>query len=303
MKPLVVVAIGGNALLRPGQAPDVANQRANLARSGESLARLAGTNRMVLTHGNGPQVGVLALQAASDPDLEPHPLDVIDAESVGLIGYLIAQALSAHLDPGRVAALLTRVAVASDDPAFDHPTKPVGPWYPPDRAASLAMEQGWEFVAGSRGWRRIVPSPDPLAIVEIQAIEALIAREQVVIGAGGGGIPVARDGYGGLVGVEAVVDKDLTSALLATELGADRLVVLTDVDAVYLDHGTPSSRPLGSTTPTELRHHRFEPGSMGPKVEAVCRFVEGTGGEAVIGALDQAEAVLAGTSGTTVCPD
>lgn len=301
MKPVAVVAIGGNALLRPGEPADVATQRANVAESAGHLARLAAHHRLVITHGNGPQVGLLALQSASDPDTPAHPLDVLDAESVGLIGYLLVQALSRFLDPAGVAAVLTRVIVDADDPALGHPTKPVGPWYPPDRGQQLARQNGWHMIEGEHGSRRVVPSPDPQRIVELEAVEVLLEAGNVVIAGGGGGIPVAVIG-GYLVGVEAVVDKDLTSALMAQELGADRLVVLTDVDAVYLDHGEPTARPLADTTPAELRGHRFATGSMAPKVEAVCRFVEATGAEASIGALDDAESVLAGVAGTTIRP-
>lgn len=299
MRPLAVVAIGGNALLRPGQSADVGTQRANVAESARHLARLVGTNRLVITHGNGPQVGLLALQSTADPDLPPHPLDVLDAESVGLIGYLLVQALSRHLDASTVTAVLTRVVVDADDPGFAHPTKPVGPWYRPERAGELAALHGWEIVERDGRARRVVPSPHPRRIVELDAIETLLGADHVVVAGGGGGIPVAMvDGR--LVGVEAVVDKDLTSSLLARELGADRLVILTDVDAVYLDHGLPLARALSRTTPGELRRHRFDAGSMAPKIEAACRFVEATGCEASIGALDDAEAVLAGDAGTIV---
>ncbi|MDH3683973.1 MAG: carbamate kinase, partial [Acidimicrobiia bacterium] len=256
-------------------------------------------HRLVVTHGNGPQVGLLALQSASDPDTPAPPLDVLDAESVGLIGYLLVQALSRFLDPALVAAVLTRVVVEADDPAFHHPTKPVGPWYRHGRAQRLAEENGWHLVEGEQGFRRVVPSPEPQQIVELEAIEVLLEADRVVVAGGGGGIPVAVIGDQ-LVGVEAVVDKDLTSALLAQALGADRLIVLTDVDAVYLDHGEPSARPIVDTTPAELRRFRFAPGSMGPKIEAVCRFVETTGAEASIGALQDADAVLAGDAGTTI---
>ncbi len=301
MKPLAVVAIGGNALLRPDQPADIASQRANTATAARHLAKLAEDHRLVITHGNGPQVGLLALQSAADPDVPPHPLDVIDAESVGLIGYLLVEALSLHLDPSSVTAILTRVVVDADDPAFGRPTKPVGPAYGSARAAVLAERYGWRMADTDRGFRRVVPSPDPQRIVELGAIETLVNAGRIVIAGGGGGIPVAVDG-GGPVGVEAIVDKDLTSALLAIELGADRLVILTDVDAVSVDYGTPSARRLITTTPSELRAHRFAVGSMAPKVEAVCRFVEATGFGAAVGELHQAEAVLAGYSGTRIQP-
>ncbi len=295
--PLAVVAVGGNALVRADQGPDVATQRANAADAAAHLARLAHDHRLVVTHGNGPQVGLLALQAAGHPELPPHPLDVLDAESVGLIGYLLVEALSRHLDPERVAALLTRVEVDPQDPAFTAPTKPVGPWYAEDEGRSLARANGWYLTAGDRGVRRIVASPPPLRVVELDAIRALLLAGLVVVAGGGGGIPVATGDHRG---VEAVVDKDLTSALIAERLDADRLVILTDVDAVHLDHGRPECRPLTRTTPAELRAHHFAPGTMGPKVAAVCRFVEATGNPAAIGALDSAAEVLAGTAGTTI---
>jgi carbamate kinase len=274
VKPLVVVAVGGNALVGADQRLDVEAQRARAAEAAAHLARLSLENRLVVTHGNGPQVGLLALQSAGDPDVPAPPLDVLDAESVGLI----------------------------DDPAFTRPTKPVGPWFPEGRAAELAAEHGWNMVGGPRGSRRVVPSPDPVSVVEIDAVDILAKSGRAVVAAGGGGIPVARRS-GRLVGVEAVVDKDLTSSLLAVELGANRLIILTDVDAIHLDHGTPESRPLARATPSQLRSVEFEPGSMGPKVEAVCRFVESTGRSAAVGSLPEAEAVIAGASGTLVEPD
>jgi carbamate kinase len=221
---------------------------------------------------------------------------------VGLIGYLLVEALSGHVEPERVSALLTRVVVDAHDPAFGAPAKPVGPWFGPERGRELARRHGWDMTQTARGWRRIVPSPEPITIVEIEAIRTLASTGQIVIAGGGGGIPVTAN-RGRLVGVEAVVDKDLTSALMAVELGADRLIVLTDVDAVYLDFGHARARPLGRTTTAELRAHEFAVGSMGPKVEAACRFVEATGTPAAIGALTDASGVIAGTSGTQIVPD
>jgi carbamate kinase len=300
--PLVVVAIGGNALVGDGGDLDVAAQRERARTASAQLAHLAEDRRLVVTHGNGPQVGLLAMQAADDPELPPPPLDVLDAESVGLIGYLLVEALSSHVEPERVSALLTRVEVDIDDPAFGAPSKPVGPWFGPERGRELAQRHGWDMTETARGWRRIVPSPEPIKIVEIGAIRTLASTGQIVIAGGGGGIPVATTDAG-LVGVEAVVDKDLTSALMAIELGADRLIVLTDVDAVYLDFGHAHARPLGRTTTAELRAHEFAAGSMGPKVEAACRFVEATGTPAAIGALTDASGVIAGTSGTQILPN
>jgi carbamate kinase len=301
VKPLVVVAIGGNALLRPGEPPDIATQRQNLAGSAGQLAALASDARLVVTHGNGPQVGVLALQSAADPDIGPYPLDVLDAESVGLVGYLIVQALSRHVEPERVTAVLKSVEVDPGDPAFGHPTKPIGPWYPAERGRQLAAEHGWALTSGPLGVRRVVASPEPLRVVESAAVAALADGGRIVIAAGGGGIPVTA-GPRGLSGVEAVVDKDLTSSLLAGELSADRFIVLTDVDAVYESYGTPGARPIRAIRVGELRERSFEAGTMGPKVEAVCRFVERSGLDAAIGSLADAQAVLAGHAGTVVRP-
>ena len=291
----VVAALGGNALLRRGERPTVEAQRANVERAVRSLAPLAGAGELVLTHGNGPQVGLLALQAEAVVDLPPYPLDVLGAESEGLIGYLLEQALR-NAVPGRVVAtVLTQVVVAADDPAFLAPTKPIGPVYPERRARVLAAERGWTVAPDGDWFRRVVPSPEPVEIVALDTIRALLAGGAIPICAGGGGIPVARDGGEALHGVEAVIDKDLAAELLARNLGAERLLLLTDVPAVEWE-----GRPLGTVTPAELRRLRFAPGSMGPKVEAACRFVERTGGVAAIGALDEAAEVLAGTAGTRV---
>jgi carbamate kinase len=299
VRPLLVVAIGGNALVGADGRVDVPTQRANARRAAAQLARLADANDLVITHGNGPQVGVLAMQAAADPTVVAPPLDVLDAESVGLVGYLLVESLSRHVEPSRVVCVLTRVEVDGDDPAFGRPTKPVGPWFAPGRAGQLAATHGWDFVEGPLGARRIVASPEPRRIVELGAIAMLARAGNLVVAGGGGGIPViTRDGV--LVGTEAVVDKDLTAALLAVALGADRLIVLTDVDAVYADYGLPAARALGEVTPDVLRTMSFPVGSMGPKIDAVCRFVEQTGGQAAVGSLAEAEAVLAGGAGTRI---
>jgi carbamate kinase len=244
-------------------------------------------------------VGLLALQAAAYRDVAPYPLDVLGAESEGMIGYLLEQGLRNRL-PGRdVATLLTQVVVDLADPAFAAPTKPIGPVYAEAEARSLAAAAGWAIAPDGAGWRRVVASPEPRAIVELPTIRLLLEAGVIVVCAGGGGIPVVCEGSG-LHGVEAVIDKDLASALLARELGADRLLLLTDVAAVELGHGSLAARPLREATPKELRCLAFAPGSMGPKVEAACRFVEATGGEAAIGALAQAAEILAGSAGTRV---
>jgi len=297
--PLLVVAIGGNALLHRRERPNVANQRANVAGAARVLAGLAGEHGMVVTHGNGPQVGLLARQNEALVGADPVPFDVLVAESEGLIGYLLAEELGRQIGPDRVVVLLTLVVVDRKDPAFDRPSKPIGAMLTEAEARALVAERGCTVGVDGDGWRRLVPSPTPLEIVEFAAIRSLAEAGYVVVCAGGGGIPVARDG-GVLRGVEAVVDKDLTSALLATELEADGLMILTDVDAVVEGWGTPAARPLRVATVAELRAAEWAPGSMGPKVEAACRFAEATGRMTLIGSLEHAGQVLAGITGTKV---
>jgi len=292
---LVVAALGGNALLRRGEQPTAAAQQANVEVAAAALRPLAESCRLVITHGNGPQVGLLALQAEAVIDLPPYPLDVLGAESEGMIGYLLEQALRNALPGIPVATVLTQVVVAADDPAFAAPSKPIGPVYPERRARVLAGERGWSVAPDGEWFRRVVPAPEPLEIVELDTIRALLEQGVLPVCAGGGGIPVARNGDGTLHGVEAVIDKDLAAELLARRLGASRLLLLTDVPAVEWD-----GRRLGRVTSRELRRLRFAPGSMGPKVEAACRFVERSGGVAAIGALDEAAEVLAGEAGTIV---
>jgi carbamate kinase len=292
---LVVAALGGNALLRRGEQPTLEAQRANVEAAAAALRPLAAACELVVTHGNGPQVGLLALQAEAVVDLPPYPLDVLGAESEGMIGYLLEQALRNAL-PGRtVATVLTQVVVSADDPAFVAPSKPIGPVYPERRARVLAGERGWTVAPDGEWFRRVVPSPEPLEIVELDTIRALLAEGVLPVCAGGGGIPVARDADGELHGVEAVIDKDLAAELLARSIGAARLLLLTDVPAVEWE-----GEPLGQVSPRELRRLRFAPGSMGPKVEAACRFAERTGGIASIGALEEAADLLAGRAGTRV---
>ena len=305
----IVVALGGNALLRRGQALSAGNQLANIRRAATQLARIASDHALVLTHGNGPQVGLLALQSAAytdvDKAVESYPLDVLGAETDGMIGYLLEQELANLLPATRtITTLLTRVEVDLLDPAFAHPSKPIGPIYTASQAAQLAADKGWNMAADGNSMRRVVASPQPLRVLGLDAIRWLLEHEALVIAAGGGGIPVARgaDGHS-LQGVEAVIDKDLCSSLLARDLQADCLVIATDVAAVYLDWGQPSQRALGKVTPKELAQHSWPAGSMGPKVAAACAFVVATGQRAVIGSLDDIEALLAGTAGTQVCPD
>ncbi len=299
----VVVALGGNALLHRGERPDAEPQRLNVLHAVQSLAPLAATHELVLTHGNGPQVGVLAMESAADPLLSrPFPLDPLGAETQGLIGYWLAQGLRNELPDREVAALLTQCVVRADDPAFGRPTKFVGPVYAENEARRLADERGWVIAPDGARWRRVVASPEPQSIVEAEVVRMLVDRGVVVICAGGGGIPVVRLGDGRLAGVEAVIDKDLTAALLAETLHADALLLLTDVEAVESDFGRPGAAPIRTATAAALRAHGFPDGSMGPKVEAACRFAERTGGLAAIGALTHAAALLAGTAGTRVSP-
>ncbi len=300
----VLLALGGNALLRRNEPADAGTQRRNIELAAGVVAEIARRHDVMLTHGNGPQVGLLALQSESYDAVPPYPLDVLGAESEGMIGYMLETALRNAL-PGRDAVtVLTQVVVDPADPAFRHPSKPVGPVYGIEQAESLARERGWAMGPDGDGMRRLVPSPEPLALVELTSLELLVSSGVLLVCAGGGGIPVAADETGALRGVEAVVDKDLTAALLARRLGAEVLVMLTDVDSVRLGYGTEAEEPLGRTTPARLRREEFEAGSIGPKVEAACRFVEAGGRRAAIGELARAAEVLEGDAGTQViAPD
>ena len=298
---LVVLALGGNALLRRGQPLDAEVQRRNLLEAvAKAVAPIARKHRLVITHGNGPQIGLLALQAAAYKDVRPYPLDVLGAESEGMIGYLIEQALSNELPQREIATLLTQVEVDGADPAFAQPSKPIGPVYGEAEARQLEARTSWTLVPDGGGFRRAVPSPSPRRIREINVVKVLVDSGMIVICAGGGGIPVMATADGALRGVEAVIDKDLSSALLAEEIGADALLLLTDVAAVWSKWPMSAGRPIGRIAPTELRAFAFDPGSMGPKVEAACRFAERTGRMAAIGAIEDAEAILAGNAGTIV---
>jgi len=298
--------VGGNALLRRDQPPTADNQLDNIRRAAAQLARVARQHDLVLTHGNGPQVGLLALQAAAYEEVEAYPLDVLGAQTDGMIGYLLEQELANLLPATRtVTTLITRVEVSLQDPAFQHPTKPIGPVYTRADAERVAADKGWVMAADGDAFRRVVASPLPVRVLGLQAIHWLLEHGALVIAAGGGGIPVARGGDASdhrLQGVSAVIDKDLCTGLLARELKADVLVIATDVAAVYLDWGLPTQRAIGKVTPQALDGHDFAAGSMGPKVEAARAFVLATGRRAVIGSLDQIEAMLAGSAGTQVCP-
>jgi carbamate kinase len=296
----LVVALGGNALLRRGEPLTADNQRRNVRAAARAIAPLAAEHELVISHGNGPQVGLLALETGASEQGGHYPLDVLGAETEGMIGYLIEQELSNCL-PGRsLATLLTMVEVDPDDPAFLHPTKPIGPIYDAEQARRMTKERGFTMAPDGGGLRRVVPSPLPKRVLELRAIQWLLDRDVIVICAGGGGIPTVREDEGGLSGVEAVIDKDRAAALLAREVSADLLVLATDVDAVYDRYRRPGALPLGKVTPRELQSLSLDPGSMGPKVQAACDFVESGGQRAVIGALEDIPELVAGTRGTRV---
>lgn len=296
----LVVALGGNALLRRGEAQDEDAQRRNVRTAVRVLATLGADHELIVTHGNGPQVGLLALASEAYREVKPYALDVLGAESQGMIGYLLAEALHDELPGRQVASLLTQVVVDADDPAFAHPTKFIGRVYDAPQAQRLAEERGWSVAPDGDQWRRVVPSPEPRTIIEAPTVALLVEAGVLVICAGGGGIPVVVTAEGATHGIEAVVDKDLTAAILAEQLEADALLLLTDVPAVMTDWGTPDERPLAAAPPWALRALEFAPGSMAPKVEAACRFAERTGRTAYIGALGDAVSIVAGMGGTLV---
>lgn len=298
---LVVAALGGNALLRRGEPLTADNQRANVRQATRALARLAEAgHRLVITHGNGPQVGLLALQGAAYKPDEAYPLDVLGAETGGMIGYMIEQELENALGHGRpVATLLTQVIVDADDPAFHKPTKFIGPVYERAEAEARAKAVGWTIAPDGDKWRRVVPSPMPKEIPDVRVLQLLLDREVIVICTGGGGIPVLRQRDGCMTGIEAVIDKDAASALLAQQLGADALLLLTDVDAVYRDFGTRTEAAIATLTPDEARTLDLPAGSMGPKIVAAANFAD-QGGLAGIGRLDRAVEILERRAGTRV---
>lgn len=297
----IVIALGGNAILRRGEPMTAENQRANIRSAAQSIATVADGNQLVIAHGNGPQVGLLALQAAAYHEVAPYPLDVLGAQTEAMIGYVIEQELGNVLPSEQpLATVLTMIEVDADDPAFDNPTKPIGPVYDRQTAEAMRAAGGWAFAPDGEHFRRVIASPKPKRIFEIGPIRTLVEHGTTVICAGGGGIPTVYDGQGRLQGVEAVIDKDLASALLAEQLGADMLVIATDVDGVYTDWGTPQQKRLSRVTPDELETMQFAAGSMGPKVEAACRFVRNTGRPAAIGALGDIARIATGEAGTHV---
>jgi carbamate kinase len=300
---LVVTALGGNALLRRGEAMTAENQRRNVRIAAEALAPVASQHQLVIGHGNGPQVGLLALQGAAYDKVETYPFDVLGAQTEGMIGYMIEQELGNLLPFERpFATLLTMIEVDPDDPGFKNPTKFIGPVYSKQDADRLAAEKQWVFKADGDKWRRVVASPMPKRIFELRPIKWLLEHNAVVIAAGGGGIPTmyekGKDRK--LAGVECVIDKDFASELLARELNADLFIMLTDADAVYVDWGKPTQKAIRTASPDALSAMSFPAGSMGPKVDAACRFAKATGKKSAIGALSDLSGIIAGTMGTTV---
>ncbi len=295
----IVVALGGNALLRRGQEMTAENQRENVRVAAKALAPITDQNQLIISHGNGPQVGLLALQSAAYEEVEEYPLDVLGAQTEGMIGYMIEQELG-NLLPIEVpfATILTMVEVDPEDQAFKNPTKPIGPIYNQQDAERLSEKKGWTMKQQGGFWRRVVPSPEPHRIFELRPIHWLLEHGTIVICAGGGGIPTIYKEDGDLEGVEVVIDKDRASALLAFELEADLLIMATDTDGVYLNWGTSEAKRINRVTPDEIEKYSFEEGSMGPKVEAACEFVRRSGQRAVIGSLSDIEAMKEGTAGT-----
>lgn len=298
----IVIALGGSALLGRGEPATLETQRYNVRRAARSLAALAKEHTLIVTHGNGPQIGMLAL-LAEEAHAGPYPLDVLGAETEGMIGYLLEQELANELGTNLIATLLTRTVVRGDDPPSQHPNKFIGPVYPQAEAEQLAARRGWQIARDGQSWRRVVPSHEPIDIIELSAIEYLSRGGFLVICAGGGGVPVLRTAAGKFEGVEGVVDKDLAAALLARCLGADCLMLLTDVPAVFDGWGSAAVRRIRSVHPDALGAFEFPAGSMGPKVEAARRFAVHTGGAAYIGALGDAARLLTCDAGTRVSID
>jgi len=297
----VVVALGGNALLRRGQELSAENQRDNIRRAAEQLAAIHKNHELVIAHGNGPQVGLAALMDAAYTDVDPYPLDVLGAKTVGMIGYIIEQELG-NIIPfeDHIVTILTQILVDPADPAFQNPTKPVGPVYSKEEAEKLQTEESWTMAADGEHFRKVVPSPLPQRIIEISAIRTLVDNGYVVICAGGGGIPVAYDENRKLFGVEAVIDKDLASGLLAKGLDADMFVMLTDVANVFVNFGTKNQRSIRAAHPDALEALDFAAGSMGPKVLGACQFVRETGHRSAIGRLSELTAIMTGEAGTLI---
>tara|TARA_B100000965_G_scaffold76923_1_gene61064 strand:+ start:761 stop:1669 length:909 start_codon:yes stop_codon:yes gene_type:complete len=295
----IVIALGGNALLRRGDEMTADNQRENIRVAVKALAPIIEEHEVVISHGNGPQVGLLSLQSAAYKEVEEYPLDILGAQTQGMIGYMIEQELGNLLPIEKpIASILTMVEIDPEDPAFSNPTKPIGPVYTEDEAKNLAKIKGWDIKNDGEYWRRVVPSPEPHRIFQLRPIHWLLEKGTVVICAGGGGIPTSYAEKGKLEGVEVVIDKDRASSLLAFELDADLLIMATDTEGVYLDWGSDLERIISKTTPEEIRKYKFDNGSMGPKVEAACTFVERSGQRAAIGSLNDIQKMVDGLAGT-----
>ncbi|MFZ3511559.1 carbamate kinase [Vibrio harveyi] len=300
-KPIIVVAVGGNALLQRGEVMSCENQQKSIAQTATSLAELSKNYRLVIVHGNGPQVGLLSLQNNAYKDCPPYPFDVLGAETQGMIGYLIQQGLNAAIEDRYTTTILTRIVVDENDPAVADPSKFIGPVYTEEQAKQLAEANHWVVKPDGSHWRRVVPSPKPQEILEIKAIKDLLEKEHLIICGGGGGAPVIEKD-GAYVGFEAVIDKDMTAALIAEQIGAEHLLILTDGSHVCLNWGTPQEQKLENVTIEQMKQYSFPAGSMGPKVDACCQFVEKTGQSGHIGDLSFALEIIEGKSGTHIQP-
>lgn len=300
----ILIALGGNALLKRGQTMAYETELANVKKASSQILSLCRNNEVIITHGNGPQVGLIALQQEAFNDVAPYPLDAMGAQSIGLIGYMIQKELTGLLGAdSKIVSVLTQTEVLADDPAFDNPTKPVGPVYDKATAEQLVKEHGWTMAVDNDHYRRVVASPDPQCILGLSALKTLIESGHLVICCGGGGIPVYFDAEGKLIGAEAVIDKDLASSLLASSLNTDLFIIATDVKGIYLNWSEAGQKLIRQTSPSFLRQKSFAEGSMGPKVQAVCRFVEKTGRTAVIGSLEDINDLAQGHAGTRIGAD
>lgn len=298
-KPIIVVAVGGNALLQRGEVMSCENQKKSIAQTAGSLAELSKDYRLVVVHGNGPQVGLLSLQNNAYKDCPPYPFDVLGAETQGMIGYLIQQGLNAAIKDRFTTTILTRIVIDENDPAIADPTKFIGPIYTEEQAKQLAEANQWIVKPDGVHWRRVVPSPSPKEVLEIKAIKDLLEKEHLIICGGGGGAPVVEKD-GAYVGFEAVIDKDMTAALIAEEIGAQHLLILTDGSHVCLDWGTPKEEKLENVSVEQMKKYTFPAGSMGPKVDACCQFVEKTKQHGHIGDLSSALEIIKGKTGTHI---
>lgn len=302
----IVVALGGNALLKRGEPMTAQNQSANIRLAAEQLAKVKPKNELIISHGNGPQVGLLALQHAAyyaqDSKIEPYPLDVLVSQTVGMIGYMLQQELTNLLTETPTQTLVTQVIVDEHDPAFSKPSKPIGQVYTQAEAEKLAAEKGWTVMPDGQYYRRAVPSPKPQDVTGINAVKALLAQDHIVICGGGGGVPCVKNAQGQLTGVEAVVDKDLATAVIANQLDADLFLIATDVNAACVNFQKEGERKIAKANPAALEalSAEFAAGSMGPKVQAVINFVKATGKDAAIGSLSDIEDIVAGKAGTRV---